>query len=176
MFRTDTPCTNLFHLLSFTLFARDPAYSHKVVIPPAALLRFATLRFRYGHAEEICDSIRRKVSTCHANIQVYGLRRDRRLDSYSRSCWRVDDRSIDRKRCRRGTCIRCSCPIWLRPHRRRTRWYRRAGLARRFARWMVRPARMVRRSPRDPPELALTMGRWLVWGMVPALLGRRCVG
>jgi hypothetical protein len=83
MFRADMPCTNLFHLLSFTPFARDSAFRLKVAIVPDALLHFATLRFRYGHAEEICDSLRRKVSTCHENIRAYGLRRDRRLGSYA---------------------------------------------------------------------------------------------
>ena len=39
-----------------------------VAILPATLLHFATLWFRYVRVEEICDSLRRKVSTCHEHI------------------------------------------------------------------------------------------------------------
>ena len=57
-----------------------------VAILPGALLHFATLRFRYGRAEESCDSLCRKVVTCHENIQAYGLRRDRHPGSYGCLC------------------------------------------------------------------------------------------
>ena len=59
-----------------------------------------------------------------------------------------DDRSIGRKRCRRGTCIHCSCPIWLRALDTDRAW--RPRLAWRFARRLVWPARMVRRPPGTP--------------------------
>ena len=61
MFRGNVPCTNLFDLPSFTAIRARPGCRLVVAILPAALLHFATLRFRYVRTEEICDSLRRKV-------------------------------------------------------------------------------------------------------------------